>query len=187
MKVIAGIAKGKPLKPVPGDTTRPILDRVKTALFDTIRPHVDGSKWLDLFGGTGAVGIEALSQGASDVVFVDVTKKAIDVIRDNLQSTGLRDKATIRHQDAFTYLKNTDKSFDIIFVAPPQYKAMWLKALHAIAERPELVADNGMILAQIDPKEYEEVFLNDFEEIKQKKYGNTIIVFYRKKANLPLS
>lgn len=182
MRVIGGTAKGRPLKTVPGDKTRPILDRVKTALFDILRPQLDGSAFLDLFSGTGGVGIEALSQGASRAVFLDISRKAIDVIRDNVRATGFREKATVHHQDAFLYLKNTDHVFDIIYIAPPQYKAMWIKALHQIAERPEVARENGMLIVQIDPKEYEQVSLTDFEETGQRKYGSTLLVFYKKRS-----
>ena len=156
MRVVGGNAKGRSLKSVPGQTTRPILDRVKTALFDTLRPEIAGVRMLDLFAGTGAVGIEALSQGADQVVFVDLEKKAIETIKENLQVTNLRTKAQIRHQDAFTYLRNTDYTFDIVYIAPPQYKALWVKALHQIAERPEIVNEGGLLIVQIDPKEYED-------------------------------
>ena len=179
--MIAGSAKGKALKSVPGDSTRPISDRVKTALFDTLMPELEGATLLDLFGGTGAVGIEALSRGASHAVFLDLSRKAIETIRDNLRSTGLREHATVHHQDAFLYLKHSEKCFDLIYVAPPQYKSIWVRAMHAIAERPELAADGGLVIVQIDPKEYEALQLSDFEEDRQKRYGNTMLIFYRKK------
>ncbi len=180
MRVIAGSAKGIALKSVPGQTTRPVLDRVKTALFDTLRPGLEGMVMLDLFAGTGAVGIEALSQGAEHAVFLDVSRKAAEVQKDNLARTGLRAKATVHQQDAFLYLKNSDRVFDVIYIAPPQYKAMWVKALHCIAERPELVKEGGLLIAQIDPKEYEEVVMSSFRETRQKRYGNTLLVFYEK-------
>src|SRR5262245_56342706 len=122
MRVVSGTARGKQLLSVPGSTTRPILDRVKTALFDTIRPIIDGTRWLDLFGGSGAVGIEALSQGAAHCVFVDVEPKAIQTVRKNLEGTKLADRAEVRQTDAFLYLRKTEKNFDVIFIAPPQYK-----------------------------------------------------------------
>lgn len=182
MRVISGTAKGKPLKSLPGKNTRTILDRVKAALFDTLRPDLEERHFLDLFAGTGSVGIEALSQGAGKATFVDVSKEAIEIIKENLHATGLREKAQVRHQDAFTYLRNTKNTFDIIYIAPPQYKAIWVKALHQISERPELVNNKGLLIAQIDPKEYEEVLMEDFKEFRQKRYGNTLIVFYCKVA-----
>lgn len=180
MRVIGGIAKGRNLAAVPGDSTRPILDRVKTSLFDILRPELQGAAVLDLFGGSGAVGIEALSQGAGSCVFVDVHPPAAQTIRSNLEATGLLDKAQVRQTDAFLYLLKTDQQFDLIYVAPPQYQGIWIQSLQALGERPDVVKPEGQIVVQIDPKEYEQVPLRDFNEVDQRRYGNTLIVFYRK-------
>lgn len=178
MRVIGGSAKGRALKAVPGDSTRPILDRVKVPLFDILRPTIAGIKMLDLFAGTGSVGIEALSQGAGHCIFLDTNAKAYKIIQENLSTTLLSEKAEVRHTDAFTYLKNTSKSFDLIFVAPPQYKGIWVEAMRVIAERPNLVSAEGQIIVQIDPKEYEELHLNSFTENVRRKYGSTELLFY---------
>lgn len=178
MRVIGGTAKGRPLKPVPGDSTRPILDRVKTSLFDILRPNLSGSSVLDLFGGTGAVGIEALSQGAQHCVFLDVNARAITTIKDNLTTCGLLGQSEVRHTDAFIYLRNSQKSFDLIYVAPPQYKGIWIEALRTLAERPHLLAPGGKIIIQIDPKEYEALDLATLHEKSQRSYGNTLLVFF---------
>ena len=178
MRVIGGTAKGKPLKVVPGDDTRPILDRVKVPLFDILRPTLPNLRVLDLFGGTGSVGIEALSQGAASCVFLDTSSEAVKIINLNLETTGLKDRAEVRHTDAFGYLKRTAKDFDLIYVAPPQYEGLWLEAMCIIAERPHLVAANGRVIVQIDPKEYEELNLSTFKEINQRKYGKTVLVFF---------
>lgn len=178
MRVIGGTAKGRALKAVPGDTTRPILDRVKVPLFDILRPSLPGISVLDLFGGTGSVGIEALSQGAAHCVFLDTSAKAVATIKHNLETTGLADRAEVRHTDAFLYLKNSSRSFDLIYVAPPQYKGIWIEAMRLIAERPHLLNANGQIIVQIDPKEYEQLSLSAFTETQQRKYGSTILVFY---------
>lgn len=182
MRVISGKAKGRNLLSVPGDTTRPILDRVKTALFDVLRPVISECSVLDLFAGSGSVGIEALSQGASFCVFLDLAKPAIETIKSNLETTRLSEQAEVRNMDAFTYLKNTSKTFDIIYVAPPQYKGIWCEALRTIAERPHLLNNNGLIVAQIDPSEYEQLSLNSFAEEEQRKYGNTLLIFWKKLA-----
>lgn len=137
-------------------------------------------RWLDLFAGSGSVGIEALSQGAAHCVFVDMSKAAIDTINDNLDGTRLAGLAEVRNQDAFTYIKNSRKVFDMIYVAPPQYKGMWVEVLHALAERPDLVSADGLVIAQIDPKEYENLLLSNFLEIEQRKYGNSVLVFFQK-------
>lgn len=178
MRVIGGTAKGRTLKSVPGDSTRPILDRVKTPLFDILRPRLSGATVLDLFGGTGAIGIEALSQGAGHCVFLDVNARAVATIKDNLTTCYLQDSAEVRHTDAFIYLRNSAKSFDLIFIAPPQYKGIWIEALRAIAERPHLLAPHGTIIVQIDPKEYEQLDLRTLQEGPQRTYGNTMLVFF---------
>jgi len=178
MRVVGGSAKGRALKSVPGESTRPILDRVKVALFDILRPTLPGMRMLDLFAGTGSVGIEALSQGAEHCVFLDLSDKAIKVLRDNLETTDLAARAEVRHADAFTYLRMSQRSFDLIYIAPPQYKGLWLEAMRTIAERPNLLAENGIVIVQIDPTEYEPLELQLMSEIKQRKYGKTLLVWY---------
>ena len=101
MRVVAGSARGKKLFVVPGQGTRPILDRVKTSLFDILRPRIPGMNMLDLFAGSGSVGIEALSQGAAHCTFIDLGHKAIATIKRNLASTGFSDRAEVRQADAF--------------------------------------------------------------------------------------
>lgn len=182
MRVVSGKARGVTLLAVPGDTTRPILDRVKTALFDTIRPTIQEATILDLFAGSGSVGIEALSQGARHCTFLDIAPAAINTINTNLKSSKLSSQAMVRKVDAFAFLKRSLESFDLIFVAPPQYKQIWIDAMKLIAERPELVKENGKIIVQIDPKEYEELQLVSFTEEKRRTYGNTELIFYSKKA-----
>ena len=182
MRVITGSAKGRKLRSVPGSTTRPILDRVKTALFDIIRPTLPGLRVLDLFAGSGAVGIEALSEGAAHCVFLDLERAAVDTIRKNLEHTGLTDRAEVRLADAFRYLRQTAHVFDLIYVAPPQYKGLWIEAVRHIAERPQILAPGALILAQIDPKEYEPLALSGIKETEQRKYGNTLLVFLRKEG-----
>ena len=101
-------------------------------------------------------------------------------MKDNLDTTQLTERAEVRHTDAFVYLKNSSKVFDLIFGAPPQYKGIWIEAMKIIAERPHLLADDGKIVVQIDPKEYEPLDLSAFNEDSQRKYGNTLFVFYSK-------
>jgi len=182
MRVIAGSAKGRNLS-VPGDTTRPILDRVKAPLFDILRPQLAGARMLDMFAGTGQVGIEALSQGASHCIFLDLAKAASETIRKNLEITGLSKQAEVRQTDAFTYVRNTSKQFDIIYIAPPQFESLWIQAMQTIAERPEIVKPGGRIIVQIDPKEYESLTLSAFAECARRKYGNTELVFYAGNEN----
>lgn len=187
MRVIAGSARGRKLLSVPGTGTRPILDRVKTSLFDILRPELNRLHILDLFAGSGAVGIEALSQGAPHCTFIDMGNDAFKTIKSNLETTGLSASASVLHTDAFSFLHRTQESFDLIYVAPPQFKNLWVEALHGISERPHLLQAEGLVIAQIDPKEYEQLSLSALQEYRQEKYGNTLLVFYRKVAHSKLS
>lgn len=180
MRVIAGTARGRKLKAVPGQSTRPALERVRTSVFDILRPSLTDTVFLDLFAGTGAIGIEALSQGAAHCTFIDLEQKAIEVIQTNLNHCDLTSKARVRHMDAFRFLKSCKNRFDFIYIAPPQYQDLWRQAVHMIAERPQLLTDDGQIIVQIDPREYEKLSLTSFQEVRQKKYGNTLVVFFEK-------
>ncbi len=182
LRVIAGKAKGRKLKSVPGDTTRPITDRVKEALFNIMAGDVLDSNWWDLFAGTGAVGIEALSRGASFVRFSDLNRAPIETIQSNVEHCGFKSQAEIRRGDAFTFLASTpDKKFEYIYIAPPQYQDMWAKALELVDENIDWLTDDGWVIAQIDPKEYKSLELENLEEFEQRKYGSTLLVFFERK------
>ena len=178
-RVISGKAKGKRLKLVPGDTTRPIMDRVKESLFN-ILGVVSGTRWLDLFAGTGQVGIEALSRGAAAVVFVDSGRAAIQTVRDNLAVTRLTEGATVVQSDAFRYLRETgEPPFDVVYIAPPQYKELWVTALTAIdASASRYLTAGGQAIVQIDPREFKELPLQHLTPADQRRYGNTLLCFY---------
>lgn len=179
-RVISGKARGAKLKLVPGDTTRPIMDRVKESLFNIIG-DVRDTRWLDLFAGTGQVGIEALSRGAAEVVFIDNARPAIQTIRANLEHTRLTEGATVIQTDAFRFLnESAGRLFDIIYVAPPQYKGIWEEALGIIDASGRHLAGDGMVVVQIDPLEYRELALSSLELVDQRRYGNTLLCFYRR-------
>lgn len=184
MRVIAGIAKGRRLQSVPGDVTRPITDRVKEALFNILGDFVVGARVLDLFAGTGAVGIEALSRGAAEAVFIDKSSAALRIVRANLQHSRLADRAIVLRADAFKYLSSPIESpFDLIYVAPPQYKGLWADALRALDARPAWLSiypegDSGIVVAQIHPREYQKLPLELLAEYDQRKYGSTLLCFY---------
>lgn len=180
MRVIAGRAKGRKLKQVPGEGTRPIMDRVKENLFNVLGPDVVGTCWLDLFAGTGQVGIEALSRGARKVVFVDSAYAAIRTVKENLRLTGLAAEAQVVQKDAFTFLQQTPASpFDVIFVAPPQYLGIWQKVMHVLGERPSAyLTSSGIVIVQIDPREHSELPGESFTLYDRRKYGNTQLNFY---------
>ena len=181
LRVIGGSARGSRLKDVPGDTTRPVTDRVKEALFNILAEDVRDSIWLDLFAGTGAIGIEALSRGANYVRFIDKTRAAVDTINANLEHTHLSTKAEVVRMDAFSHLhQHPDKLFHYIYVAPPQYKNLWQDALTEIDTHSGWLAEDSWVIVQIDPREYVQRSDRYFTEFDQRRYGTTLLVFYER-------
>ncbi|HSH01440.1 MAG TPA: 16S rRNA (guanine(966)-N(2))-methyltransferase RsmD [Anaerolineae bacterium] len=183
IRVISGKAKGRKLKMVPGDTTRPIMDRAKENLFNILQWDVAGSVWLDLFAGTGQVGIEALSRGAKRVVFIDLARAAIKVVHENLAHTDLAAGATVLQSNALGYLsKRAPMLFDFIYVAPPQYKGIWVEVMAALdGQVEEWLTAEGQVIVQIAPKEWrerEKLDLKNLEVVDERKYGRTMFVFY---------
>ncbi len=179
IRVIAGRAKGVRLALVPGEGTRPISDRVKEALFNIIGAEVIESHWLDLFAGTGSVGIEALSRGAAWAWFNDSDRRAVRTVTENLARAKLSDKAKITRRDAFRLLQApAEQGFDYVYVAPPQYQGLWSRALRLLDERVEWLNPDAWVVAQLHPREYEDLGLTRLEEVDQRRYGNTLLVFY---------
>jgi 16S rRNA (guanine966-N2)-methyltransferase len=178
VRVIAGSARGTNLRPPSSDGTRPISDRGKEALFSILFPRLPGATFLDLFGGVGGAGIEALSRGAEHATFVELTAAVVEDLRFNLDRTRLADRATVVHGDAFAFLDRPPAPFDIIFVAPPQWHGLWVKAMNTLDARPGWLAEDGVIVAQHDPKEDEELALEHFERTRSRKYGGVQFGFY---------
>jgi len=178
MRVIAGSAKGILLQAVPGSGTRPISDRVKEAVFGILGDGIIGAWVLDLFAGTGSVGIEALSRGAARAVMVEKHAKAADVIKANLAHTRLQANARVVKADVFKFLAGRAEPFDLIYVAPPQYENLWLKTLLALDANPGWLQPDGQIVVQIFPKELQLVQLAGLQLDDQRKYGSTLVCFY---------
>ncbi len=176
MRVIAGTAKGRRLKSVPGVGTRPVTDRVKESVFGILGPGIEGCTFLDLFAGTGGVGIEALSRGAESCTFVDKDARAVATIRENLALTGLAAAATVVRRDSFRYLEETKDRFDVVYVAPPQYQALWERAMLAL-DRPDSPAAD-LVVVQIHPKEFTDLALTHLRLDETRKYGSTLVGFY---------
>jgi len=178
MRVIAGEAKGRRLFSVPGETTRPITDRVKSALFNILGGRLVEASFLDLFAGTGGVGIEALSRGAAEATFVERDERALATIRRNLSATGLAGRARVLRADVFKFIATYQGlAFDIIYVAPPQYQGLWARTLQALDPSP-LLAQGTLVVAQIYPKEYATLPLQRLVLSDQRKYGSTLLCFY---------
>lgn len=178
MRVISGSAKGLQLQAVPGRGTRPISDRVKEAVFNILGDSIIGSRVLDLFAGTGSVGIEALSRGAELAVFVEKHPRAIATIRSNLRHTALETGSRVLSDDVFKFLAGTPEMFDLIYIAPPQYQGLWSRTLLALDAAPQWLHPHGVAIVQIFPKEMETMALTNLQLADERKYGSTLLCFY---------
>lgn len=147
MRVITGTAHGRKLKELPGLETRPTTDRVKEAVFNIIQFDLEGRRVLDLFAGTGQLGIEALSRGAAAATFVDQRRDAALVIKENLKLTGLSDRARVVNGDALGFLASAGERFHIIFLDPPYAAGLWGPALDAIS-RFDILMNHGIIICE---------------------------------------
>ena len=182
LRVISGTARGRKLRSVPGDSTRPITDRTKESLFNILSVDIIEARFLDLFAGTGSVGIEALSRGANYARFVDKNALAVKTMRANLKSTQLSEKGEVWRMDALSLLgQAADQQFDYIYIAPPQYKQIWKHTLVKLDQHMDWLADDAWVIVQIHPIEYEDTKLDRLEEFDQRKYGSTLLVFYQQK------
>lgn len=178
MRVIGGSAKGIQLQAVPGCGTRPISDRVKEAVFDILGDSIIDSYVLDLFAGTGSVGIEAISRGAERAVFVEKHPKATTTIRTNLRRTGLQTRARVVQADVFKFLAGEPEAFDLIYIAPPQYQGLWKNTLLSLEVNLNWLEPDGVAIVQIFPKELEPLPLKTLNLVDQRKYGSTLLCFY---------
>ncbi len=179
MRVISGKARGTTLKTPDGMTTRPTADRVKEAMFSIIQFELPGAKVLDLFGGTGQLGIEALSRGAKSCVFVDKNESACGVIRENLRRTGFSENAKIVRSDYLSYLKSTGETFNIILLDPP-YGEEFLENSIKLLSEIDILQSDGIIVAERPFGKDLSLEFTCFTRSKDYKYGNTVLALYRK-------
>ncbi|MBT2660331.1 16S rRNA (guanine(966)-N(2))-methyltransferase RsmD [Bacillus sp. ISL-45] len=185
MRVVSGDLKGRVLKAVPGTSTRPTTDKVKESLFNMIGPYFTGGLGLDLFAGSGGLGIEALSRGLDKVIFVDREGKAIHIINENLRSCGLEEKAEVYRNDAVRALKAIQKRdliFDFIFLDPPYKKQQLVKLLELI-EKERLIQHDGLIVCE----HASDITLPDkvgaLVQSRSEKYGIIGITLYKVDAD----
>jgi 16S rRNA (guanine966-N2)-methyltransferase len=185
MRVIAGKAKGRTLASVPGTGTRPVTDRVKVSVFNILGADIEDAAFLDLFAGTGGIGIEALSRGAARAVFVEKNRRAVDVIHRNLAETGLAAGAEVRPSDVFSFLRHPPaEPFDFIYVAPPQYEGIWLETLRALDAQPAWLAPGGEVIVQIFPKELTPFELATLDTVDERRYGSTLLLFLARREDI---
>ena len=179
MRVITGKARGVQLKTPEGLTTRPTTDRVKEALFSIIQFEIPTARVLDLFGGTGQLGIEALSRGAKSAVFVDAGEPACRLIKENLRRTKLEMDAKVVRSDYLDYLKRCREKFDIVFLDPPYAEVFLENALKCITEI-DILETGGIIVAERPVGKELPWDFEGFTRSKDYKYGKTLLTIYRK-------
>ncbi|SDE71298.1 16S rRNA (guanine(966)-N(2))-methyltransferase RsmD [Fontibacillus panacisegetis] len=181
MRVVSGSARGRNLKAVPGMGTRPTTDKVKEALFSMIGPYFDGGHVLDLFAGTGGLGIEALSRGMDQAVFVDLEYKSIEVVRANLKTTSFEDKAEVYKNDAERAIKalsKREKKFDLVFLDPPYRMKNGDKLMETMDQLDLLNDDATVVLEYESTFVYPDVF-GKFTEVRKAEYGETALSIYK--------
>lgn len=176
MRVITGTARGRRLITLEGEDVRPTTDRVKEALFSIIQFETEGRKVLDLFAGSGQLGIEALSRGAKSAVFVDLSKKSVEVVKQNLESTGLGKNAIVLNTDSIAFAASRADRYDVAFLDPPYRTGLLQKALPLTAN---IMNEGGVIVCEAPFDEELPETAGNFKMTKEYKYGKIKLVTYR--------
>ncbi len=182
MRVIAGTAKGRTLRSPRTPGTRPITDRAKESLFSILAPRLPGASFLDLFAGTGSVGIEALSRGCARATFVERSARAVADIRHNLAITGLSARGEVVGQDVFGYLRQVPSAFDVVFAGPPQWRGLWPRVVQFLDNHPGWLAQGAIVVAQHDPAESTVLDLACLRARGERSYGRVRFTFFEAEA-----
>lgn len=177
MRIITGSARGRKLLTLSGDDVRPTPDRVKEALFNILQFGIEGRSFLDLFAGSGQIGLEAISRGADSAVFVDASKKSVSVIEKNIMSTELAPQARVVNADSVMYAKRTADRFDVAFLDPPYRTGLLQEALPLVAE---VMNPGGVIICEHPIDETLPENAADFVKVKDYRYGKIILTSYRR-------
>ena len=179
MRVITGTARGRKLKEPAGMETRPTTDRVKEGIFSSIQFELEGRRVLDLFGGTGQMGIEALSRGAAHCTFVDLRKEAVAIIRENVALTGFADRAQIVQGDALAFLSRCRETFDVIFLDPPYGSGLLEKTMELVGTI-DIVSENGIIVCENGSSAGWPMVSPPYRLQKEYRYGKIKTALYRR-------
>ena len=174
MRVVGGIYKGRVLNTFRGNEVRPTADMVRESLFNILQFNIAGKVFLDLFCGTGAVGIEALSRGAEKVVFNDLNKSSISLTKSNLSKLNITEKVQVVNQNALTYLVNTTEKFDIVYLDPPYKEGVYLQAIELAKG---VLKEGGLIIVE-DEKPFNEQ-IKGLEIVDKRKYGRVHLTFLK--------
>ncbi len=180
MRVITGTARGRVLKTLEGTDVRPTSAMAKESVFNIIQFEIPYARVLDLFAGSGQMGIEALSRGAAHCVFVDVSVDSVNCTKENLKHTGLFEKSRVAAMDSIAFLRSTKDTFDIAFLDPPYNKGLLQQALPLLAGK---MSDGGIIICEHPKEDVLEESYGDFVRFKQYKYGKINLTTYKKKAD----
>jgi 16S rRNA (guanine966-N2)-methyltransferase len=176
IKITGGELRGRSIKCKSGLGTRPSGAKVREAIFNILGSKVSETKWLDLFGGTGAIGIEAISRGAESSFFTEKDFMAFKLLKENLSDLKIDDKTKVFKTEAISFLKNTQESFDFIYIDPPYASEYYNQALKIFEEKPSILKENGLIIMEHNSKfKLPETSIN---KIKTYKYGDTSITLY---------
>ncbi|MCI8497538.1 MAG: 16S rRNA (guanine(966)-N(2))-methyltransferase RsmD [Clostridiales bacterium] len=176
MRIITGTARGRRLTTLEGQDVRPTSDRVKEALFSILHFELEGRRFLDLFAGSGQIGLEALSRGAGSCVFVDASRDSVAVVRENLNRTGLQTNAQVVNMDYAAYLRSNTGTFDLAFLDPPYYQGHIAQALETL---PEKMNQGGVIVCEHPSDETVPEQAGRFTRRRDYRYGKIIITTYR--------
>jgi 16S rRNA (guanine(966)-N(2))-methyltransferase RsmD len=182
LRVVAGQAKGKRLKAPAGMNTRPVTDMIKEALFNVLGDTVKESFFLDLFAGSGSVGIEALSRGAKQVVFIDNNSSAVGIIKDNIENCGFKEGFTVYRNDVFkalTLLNQRGTKFDLIYVDPPFTVDKIFDQIISALDKVNILKEHGRIILRTQRKKQLAAKLNYLEEYRINNYGESVLHYYR--------
>lgn len=182
MRVISGNYRGRKLECVPGLEIRPTTDRVKENLFNIISPRLPYCRFLDLFSGSGSIGIEAISRGAEEVFFVDSDSESIKILKKNLETLKIAEHIKIFHSDAMDALNGFagNQTFDIIYLDPPYNKGIYQSALKKIG-KINILSEDGIIAVERNEHDAADSLPEELELVKEKKYGSTVLSFYQVK------
>ena len=181
MRIISGKARGTKLYTLEGDNTRPTLDRVKESLFNIIQNNIEDANFLDLFSGSGAIGLEALSRGAKKTIFCDSSKQAIEIINKNIKKTHFEDNSKVYNLDYKKVLKEIKEKQDIIYIDPPYKTDFATQAINEIIKL-NIIDENSIIIVETDDKEIiENIEKLDIEIQYKRKYGRAYLIFLNKR------
>ena len=185
MRIISGIARGTKLYTLEGDNTRPTLDRIKEPLFSIIQTRIKDAIVLDLFSGSGALGLESLSRGAKKAILCDNYPKAIEVIKKNIEKTHFREKTELIYKDYRKCLDTINEKLDIVFIDPPYEKNLAVNAVEIILEK-ELLSDDGLIIIETDDekREIEQInkIKNNIKICDLRSYGRVKLIFLNREG-----